>query len=177
MPTTDSSTPVQTSGTTSQVTPQTDEFDLGITQTSVQEVPEEIADSLSENLENADQGENQTFDFSLDLPEEYSDSSAQEQTPIFQKQDSEAQESPEEPIAVPSSQAIEENHFLQEGGDDMVLQEEGVGEESVMDIPSEEGIVPAVLDTMDPLEGPLQKEASLNLEDATPSMELSEETV
>ena len=139
MPTTDSSTPVQASGTTSQVTPQTDEFDLGITQTSVQEAPEETAASLSENLENADQAENQTFDFSLDLPEEYSDSSAQEQTPISQKQNSEVQEALEESIGISSSQAMEENHFLQEGGDDMVLQEEDVKEGvPVMDVSSEE---------------------------------------
>ena len=139
MPTTDSSTPVQTSRTASQVTPQTDEFDLGITQTSVQEVPEETAASFSENLENADQSENQTFDFSLDLPENYSDSSAQEQTPISQKQDSEVQKASEEPIAMPSSQAMEENHFLQEGGDDMVLQEEDVKEGApALDVSSEE---------------------------------------
>lgn len=139
MPTTDLSTPVQASGTTSQVTPQIDEFDLGITQTSVQEVPEETADSLSENLETSDQGENQTFDFSLDLPEEYSDSSAQEQTPISQKQDSEVQEASEESIGMSSSQAMEENHFLQEGGDDMVLQEEDVKEGGpALDVSSEE---------------------------------------
>ena len=139
MPTTDSSTPVQTSGTTSQVTPQTDEFDLGITQTSVQEVPEERTDSLSENLETSDQGENQTFDFSLDLPEEYSDSSAQEQTPISQKQDSEAQESPDEPIAMSSSQPMEENHFLQEGNDDLTMHEEDGNEGvPVVDVSSEE---------------------------------------
>lgn len=178
MPTTDSSTPVQASGTTSQVTPQTDEFDLGITQTSVQEVPEETAASLSENLENADQAENQTFDFSLDLPEEYSDSSVQEQTPISQKQDSEIQKASEEPIAMPSSQAMEENHFLQEGGDALTLHEEDVKEgEPVMDVSSEEWLVPQVSNTVDAFEGPLQEEASLNLEDATPSMELSEETV
>lgn len=139
MPTTDSSTPVQTSGTTSQVTPQTDEFDLGITQTSVQEVPEETATSLSENLENADQSENQTFDFSLDLPENYSDSSVQQQDFMSQKQDSEVQEASEESIAMPSSQAMEENHFLQEGGDDMVLQEEDVKEVGpALDVSSEE---------------------------------------
>jgi len=139
MPTTDSSTPVQTSGTTSQVTPQTDEFDLGITQTLVQEVPEETAASLSENLENADQAENQTFDFSLDLPEEYSDSSVQVQTPIFQKKDSEGQEASEEPIAMPSSQAMEENHFLQEGGDALTLHEEDLQEEvPALDVSSEE---------------------------------------
>jgi hypothetical protein len=139
MPTTDSSTPVQTSRTASQVTPQTDEFDLGITQTSVQEVPEETAASLSENLENADQSENQTFDFSLDLPEEYSDSSAQEQTPISQKQDSEAQESPDEPIAMSSSQPMEENHFLQEGNDDLTMHEEDGNEGvPVVDVSSEE---------------------------------------
>ena len=139
MPTTDSSTPVQTSGTTSQVTPQTDEFDLGITQTSVQEVPEKTADSLSEKLENADQAENQTFDFSLDLPEEYSDSSVQKQTPISQNQDSEVQEASEESIGMSSSQAMEENHFLQEGGDDMVLQEEDVNEGGpAFDVSSEE---------------------------------------
>ena len=133
MPTTDSSTPVQTSGTTSQVTPQTDEFDLGITQTSVQEVPEKTADSLSEKLEN------QTFDFSLDLPEEYSDSSVQKQTPISQNQDSEVQEASEESIGMSSSQAMEENHFLQEGGDDMVLQEEDVKEGGpAFDVSSEE---------------------------------------
>lgn len=139
MPTTDSSTPVQTSGTTSQVTPQTDEFDLGITQTSVQEVPEKTADSLSEKLENADQAENQTFDFSLDLPEEYSDSSVQKQTPISQNQDSEVQEASEESIGMSSSQAMEENRFLQEGGDDMVLQEEDVKEGGpAFDVSSEE---------------------------------------
>ena len=139
MPTTDSSTPVQTSRTASQVTPQTDEFDLGITQTSVQEVPEETAASLSENLENADQSENQTFDFSLDLPEEYSDSSAQEQTPISQKQDSEAQESPDEPIAMSSSQPMEENHFLQEGNDDLTMHEEDGNEGvPVVEVSSEE---------------------------------------
>lgn len=139
MPTTDSSTPVQTSRTASQVTPQTDEFDLGITQTSVQEVPEETAASLSENLENADQSENQTFDFSLNLPEEYSDSSAQEQTPISQKQDSEAQESPDEPIAMSSSQPMEENHFLQEGNDDLTMHEEDGNEGvPVVDVSSEE---------------------------------------
>lgn len=178
MPTTDSSTPVQTSGTTSQVTPQTDEFDLGITQTSVQEVPEKTADSLSEKLENADQAENQTFDFSLDLPEEYSDSSVQKQTPISQNQDSEVQEASEESIGMSSSQAMEENHFLQEGGDDMVLQEEDVKEGGpAFDVSSEEWLVPQVSNTVDAFEGPLQEEASLNLEDATPSMELSEETV
>ena len=140
MPTTDSSTPVQTSRTASQVTPQTDEFDLGITQTSVQEVPEETAASLSENLENADQSENQTFDFSLDLPENYSDSSAQEQTPISQKQDSEVQKASEEPIAMPSSQAMEENHFLQEGGDALTLHHEEDLQEGVpvMGVSSEE---------------------------------------
>ncbi len=139
MPTTDSSTPVQTSGTTSQVTPQTDEFDLGITQTSVQEVPEKTADSLSEKLENADQAENQTFDFSLDLPEEYSDSSVQQQDFMSQKQDSEVQEASEESIGMSSSQAMEENHFLQEGGDDMVLQEEDVKEGGpAFDVSSEE---------------------------------------
>lgn len=139
MPTTDSSTLVQTSGTTSQVTPQTDEFDLGITQTSVQEAPEETAASLSENLENADQAENQTFDFSLDLPEEYSDSSAQEQAPISQKQDSEVQESPEEPIAISSPQPMEENHFLQEGNDDPTMHEEDGNEVvPVMELSSEE---------------------------------------
>ena len=139
MPTTDSSTPVQTSRTASQVTPQTDEFDLGITQTSVQEVPEKTADSLSEKLENADQAENQTFDFSLDLPEEYSDSSVQKQTPISQNQDSEVQEASEESIGMSSSQAMEENHFLQEGGDDMVLQEEDVKEGGpAFDVSSEE---------------------------------------
>lgn len=139
MPTTDSSTPVQTSRTASQVTPQTDEFDLGITQTSVQEVPEETATSLSENLENADQSENQTFDFSLDLPENYSDSSAQEQTPISQKQDSEVQKASEEPIAMSSSQAMEENHFLQEGGDALTLHEEDVKEGGpALDVSSEE---------------------------------------
>ena len=178
MPTTDSSTPVQTSGTTSQVTPQTDEFDLGITQTLVQEVPEETAASLSENLENADQAENQTFDFSLDLPEEYSDSSVQEQTPIFQKQDSEVQEASEEPIAMPSSQAMEENHFLQEGGDALTLHEEDLQEEvPALDVSSEEWFVPEVSNTVNAFEEPLEEEASLNLEDATPSMELSEETV
>ena len=139
MPTTDSSTLVQTSGTTSQVTPQTDEFDLGITQTSVQEAPEETAASLSENLENADQAANQTFDFSLDLPEEYSDSSAQEQAPISQKQDSEVQESPEEPIAISSPQPMEENHFLQEGNDDPTMHEEDGNEVvPVMELSSEE---------------------------------------
>ena len=178
MPTTDSSTPVQTSRTASQVTPQTDEFDLGITQTSVQGVPEETAASLSENLENADQSENQTFDFSLDLPENYSDSSAQEQTPISQKQDSEVQKASEEPIAMPSSQAMEENHFLQEGGDALTLHEEDLQEGvPVMDVSSEEWLIPEVSNTMDTFEEPLQEEASLNLEDATPSMELSEETV
>lgn len=178
MPTTDSSTPVQTSRTASQVTPQTDEFDLGITQTSVQEVPEETAASLSENLENADQSENQTFDFSLDLPEEYSDSSAQEQTPISQKQDSEAQESPDEPIAMSSSQPMEENHFLQEGNDDLTMHEEDGNEGvPVVDVSSEEWLIPEVSNTVDAFEVPLQEEASLNLEDATPSMELSEETV
>lgn len=139
MPTTDSSTPVQTSGTTSQVTPQTDEFDLGITQTSVQEVPEETATSLSENLENADQAENQTFDFSLDLPEEYSDSSVQQQDFMSQKQDSEVQEASEESIAMSSSQAMEKNHFLQEGGDALTLHEEDLQEGvPVMDVSSEE---------------------------------------
>lgn len=139
MPTTDSSTPVQTSGTTSQVTPQTDEFDLGIIQTSVQEASEEIADSLSEKLENVDQAENQTFDFSLDLPEEYSDSSAQEQTPISQKQDSEIQKASEEPIAMSSSQPMEENHFLQEGNDDLTMHEEDGNEGvPVMEVSSEE---------------------------------------
>lgn len=178
MPTTDSSTPVQTSGTTSQVTPQTDEFDLGITQTSVQEVPEETATSLSENLENADQSENQTFDFSLDLPENYSDSSVQQQDFMSQKQDSEVQEASEESIAMPSSQAMEENHFLQEGGDDMVLQEEDVKEGGpALDVSSEEWLVPEVSNTVNAFEEPLQEEASLNLEDATPSMELSQETV
>ena len=177
MPTTDSSTPVQTSGTTSQVIPQTDEFDLGIAQTSVQESPEETTDSLSENLETSNQAENQTFDFSLDLPEEYSDSSVQQQDFMSQKQDSEVQEASEESIAMSSSQAMEKNHFLQEGGDDMVLQEEGVGEESVLDIPSEEGIVPEVLNTVNAFEEPLQEEVSLNLEDDAPSMDLSEETV
>ena len=178
MPITDSSTPVQTSRTASQVTPQTDEFDLGITQTSVQEVPEETAASLSENLENADQSENQTFDFSLDLPENYSDSSAQEQTPISQKQDSEVQKASEEPIAMPSSQAMEENHFLQEGGDALTLHEEDLQEGvPVMDVSSEEWLIPEVSNTVDTFEEPLQEEASLNLEDATPSMELSEETV
>ena len=178
MPTTDSSTPVQTSRTASQVTPQTDEFDLGITQTSVQEVPEETAASLSENLENADQSENQTFDFSLDLPENYSDSSAQEQTPISQKQDSEVQKASEEPIAMSSSQAMEENHFLQEGGDALTLHEEDVKEGGpALDVSSEEWLIPEVSNTVDAFEEPLQEEASLNLEDATPSMELSEETV
>lgn len=178
MPTTDSSTPVQTSRTASQVTPQTDEFDLGITQTSVQEVPEETAASLSENLENADQSENQTFDFSLDLPENYSDSSAQEQIPISQKQDSEVQKASEEPIAMPSSQAMEENHFLQEGGDALTLHEEDVKEGGpALDVSSEEWLIPEVSNTVDMFEEPLQEEASLNLEDATPSMELSEETV
>lgn len=178
MPTTDSSTPVQTSRTASQVTPQTDEFDLGITQTSVQEVPEETAASLSEDLENADQSENQTFDFSLDLPENYSDSSTQEQTPISQKQDSEVQKASEEPIAMPSSQAMEENHFLQEGGDALTLHKEDLQEGvPVMDVSSEEWLIPEVSNTADTFEEPLQEEASLNLEDATPSMELSEETV
>ena len=178
MPTTDSSTPVQASGTTSQVTPQTDEFDLGITQTSVQEAPEETAASLSENLENADQAENQTFDFSLDLPEEYSDSSAQEQTPISQKQNSEVQEALEESIGISSSQAMEENHFLQEGGDALTLHEEDLQEGvPVMDVSSEEWLIPEVSNTVNAFEEPLQEEASLNLEDATPSMELSEETV
>ena len=178
MPTTDSSTPVQTSRTASQVTPQTDEFDLGITQTSVQEVPEETAASLSENLENADQSENQTFDFSLDLPENYSDSSAQEQTPISQKQDSEVQKASEEPISMSSSQAMEENHFLQEGGDALTLHEEDVKEGGpALDVSSEEWLIPEVSNTVDAFEEPLQEEASLNLEDATPSMELSEETV
>ena len=139
MPTTDSSTPVQTSRTASQVTPQTDEFDLGITQTSVQEVPEETATSLSENLENADQAENQTFDFSLDLPEEYSDSSVQQQDFMSQKQDSEVQEASEESIAMSSSQAMEKNHFLQEGGDALTLHEEDLQEGvPVMDVSSEE---------------------------------------
>lgn len=178
MPTTDSSTPVQTSRITSQVTPQTDEFDLGITQTSVQEVPEETAASLSENLENADQSENQTFDFSLDLPENYSDSSIQQQDFMSQKQDSEVQEASEEPIAMPSSQAMEENHFLQEGGDALTLHEEDLQEGvPVMDVSSEEWLIPEVSNTVDTFEEPLQEEASLNLEDATPSMELSEETV
>ncbi len=178
MPTTDSSTPVQTSGTTSQVTPQTDEFDLGITQTSVQEVPEETATSLSENLENADQAENQTFDFSLDLPEEYSDSSVQQQDFMSQKQDSEVQEASEESIAMSSSQAMEKNHFLQEGGDALTLHEEDLQEGvPVMDVSSEEWLIPEVSNTVDAFEEPLQEEASLNLEDATPSMELSEETV
>lgn len=178
MPTTDSSTPVQTSGTASQVTPQTDEFDLGITQTSVQEVPEETAASLSENLENADQSENQTFDFSLDLPENYSDSSIQQQDFMSQKQDSEVQEASEEPIAMPSSQAMEENHFLQEGGDALTLHEEDLQEGvPVMDVSSEEWLIPEVSNTVDTFEEPLQEEASLDLEDATPSMELSEETV
>ena len=178
MPTTDSSTPVQTSRITSQVTPQTDEFDLGITQTSVQEVPEETAASLSENLENADQSENQTFDFSLDLPENYSDSSIQQQDFMSQKQDSEVQEASEEPIAMPSSQAMEENHFLQEGGDALTLHEEDLQEGvPVMDVSSEEWLIPEVSNTVDTFEEPLQEEASLNLGDATPSMELSEETV
>lgn len=178
MPTTDSSTPVQTSRTASQVTPQTDEFDLGITQTSVQEVPEETAASLSENLENADQSENQTFDFSLDLPENYSDSSIQQQDFMSQKQDSEVQKASEEPIAMPSSQAMEENHFLQEGGDALTLHEEDLQEGvPVMDVSSEEWLIPEVSNTVDAFEEPLQEEASLNLEDATPSMELSEETV
>jgi len=83
--------------------------------------------------------ENQTFDFSLDLPENYSDSSAQEQTPISQKQDSEVQKASEEPIAMSSSQAMEENHFLQEGGDALTLHEEDVKEGGpALDVSSEE---------------------------------------
>ena len=40
---------------------------------------------------------------------------------------------------MPSSQAMEENHFLQEGSDDMVLQEEDVKEGGpALDVSSEE---------------------------------------
>ena len=74
------------------------------------------------------------------MPENYSDSSAQEQTPISQKQDSEVQKASEEPIAMPSSQAMEENHFLQEGGDALTLHHEEDLQEGVpvMDVSSEE---------------------------------------
>ena len=73
---------------------------------------------------------------------------------------------------------MEENHFLQEGNDDLTMHEEDGNEGvPVVDVSSEEWLIPEVSNTVDMFEEPPQEEASLNLEDATPSMELSEETV
>lgn len=175
MPTTDSNPTTQALGTPLPTTSQNDEFDLGITQASVQEEQVKSPLSTPENLETTDQGGNQTFDFNLDLPETYQDASIQSSDSALQQQDFVAQPLEEETSSVVAdSTTKKEEHFLQEGSDEMLLKEDSSSESTTM--VSENFSSEQSSDTMDFLkEEPQEEYAALDSKDNIFNAEAAQE--
>lgn len=167
MPTTDSNAATQASGIPLPTTSQNDEFDLGITQTPVQEIEESHTVSVGGNSEADFQEASQTFDFNLDLPDTYSDIPNQQPNSV-------TQQSTEELLPTVSDVTSEEDHFLQEGSDKVLLWEEPTSGVAIdLKNPSFQGSDPN--DTMNFFGEESQEEGvSADFQDNAPSSEVTQ---